>query len=119
MLLRGARRLHAVTARPLVAVDVDEVLCRYLRAYCRYASRAQGRSLRVRDFRSYNFWEATGETRDQMLEHIAAFHGSPEFLEGLEPVPGARDGLAALRGAGYGLCVVTSRQEARAAGGSS
>eukprot|EP00930_Biecheleria_cincta_P098841 TRINITY_DN90490_c0_g1_i1.p1 TRINITY_DN90490_c0_g1~~TRINITY_DN90490_c0_g1_i1.p1 ORF type:complete len:217 (-),score=32.40 TRINITY_DN90490_c0_g1_i1:85-735(-) len=95
----------------VIAVDIDEVLAQYVKAYCGFHNNTHGTDFKVCDFHTYKFWEVTGGTREEATDSVYAFHETA-FFEHLEPVFGAQAALQELAEiSSVELHVVTSRQE--------
>lgn len=111
--LGGARRRRAPGAKPVLAVDLDEVCCHYLPAFVRFMNAERGTRLAedCSDFDSYMFWEVPATklaTREAATDAVYAFHASKHF-RAIAPVTGAKEALRVL-GERFELHVVTSRQ---------
>lgn len=100
--------------RPVVAVDVDEVLGRFVLQLCAFHNGTYGTSLTPENFKCYNFHEVWGGTREQADSKMRMFFTSSYFLEG-----NAGRGIPVIEGAAevlrknsqrFELHVVTSRQ---------
>lgn len=100
--------------RPVVAVDVDEVLGRFVLQLCAFHNGTYGTSLMPEDFKCYNFHEVWGGTREEADSKMRMFFTSPYFLEG-----SSGHGIPIIEGAAevlrknsqrFELHVVTSRQ---------
>lgn len=100
--------------RPVVAVDVDEVLGRFLLQLCAFHNGTYDTSLTPEDFKCYNFHEVWGGTREQADSKMRMFFTSSYFLEG-----SSGRGIPVIEGAAevlrknserFELHVVTSRQ---------
>uniref|UniRef100_A0A7S1M5I9 5'-nucleotidase n=1 Tax=Alexandrium catenella TaxID=2925 RepID=A0A7S1M5I9_ALECA len=95
----------------VVALDVDEVLAQYLKAFIAYYNQKRGRNLQVKDFYVYHFWEVTGTDYDDTMEDIYDFH-TTDIFRNIEPVPGSQAAVTALaKLPRVELHIVTSRQE--------
>jgi phosphoserine phosphatase len=101
----------------VIAIDLDEVLGQFLMQLSKFYnanacqfSFAIPTSLQPADFFSYRFSDVWGGTDEQSIEIVEAFFNSPCFLDGLPLVPGALEGVKALKDAGHELVIVTSRQ---------
>lgn len=101
----------------VIAVDLDEVLGQFILQLTKFYNEnaanypfAIPKSLQPEDFFSYRFCEVWGGTDAQSIEIVEAFFDSPHFKDGLPMVPGAAEGVKALKDLGYTLVVVTSRQ---------
>lgn len=94
---------------PLIAVDLDEVLGRFVSPLCAFHNSAYNTTLTQHDFHSYRFCDVWGGDDASATRKVHEFFRSSHFLN-LPPVPGAIAGVSALRDAGFRLAVVTSRQ---------
>lgn len=101
----------------IIAVDLDEVLGEFIPQLTKFYNQnvsnysfAIPASLEPADFFSYRFCEVWGGDDKQSVEIVEAFFESPFFQDGLPLVPGAVQGVKALKDAGYELVIVTSRQ---------
>ena len=102
---------RAIAGRPVLAVDLDEVLGGYLPAFVDFNNATYGTNLSVADFHSYMFWEVPGmnlSSREASIERVYEFHASKYFGR-IEALPGAKLALDVLR-KHFDLHVVTSRQ---------
>ena len=109
--ISARRAARAATPKPVLAVDLDEVCCGYLPAFCKFSNAVHGTSVEAADFHSYMFWEVAGcrlASREAALDRVYEFHAS-DFFARIEPLPGAAAALRLLR-AKFELHVVTSRQ---------
>ena len=98
-------------AKPVLAVDFDEVCVGYLPAFIAFNNARYGTNLKLEDFTSYMFWEVPGcklATREDATARVYEFHDS-DFFGTVQPIPGALAGLRELA-RWYELHVVTSRQ---------
>lgn len=108
--------------KPILAVDLDEVLGQFVDSVCKWHNRLYKTSMHPSSFRSYHFSAAVPEFGDQdttarkieeFLEGPASDTNVPgpsaEFLSIL-PVPGSRAALEALS-AEFELHVVTARSD--------
>ena len=100
--------------RPVVAVDVDEVLGRFALQLCAFHNGTYGTSLTPENFCCYNFHEVWGGTREEADTKVRMFLSSPYFLKG-----NSGRGIPIIEGAAevlrknsqrFELHVVTSRQ---------
>eukprot|EP00397_Hematodinium_sp_SG-2012_P057065 GEMP01070984.1.p1 GENE.GEMP01070984.1~~GEMP01070984.1.p1 ORF type:complete len:217 (+),score=29.59 GEMP01070984.1:183-833(+) len=105
------RTVTARAARMIVAVDVDEVLGRYLSNYIEFVNNQYSMTLKFSDFHSYTFEEVINRSPEQTEETVRGFHESPYF-EDLQLVPGSQEALKELQELGVEFHVVTSRQQA-------
>jgi 5'(3')-deoxyribonucleotidase len=97
--------------RPIVAVDLDEVLGEFITPLVKFhnAVYPDAPRLSATSFFSYKFADVWGGTRDEAIAKVHEFFDS-EYFEDIPVVSGAKDGVQALLKAGYRLVVVTSRQ---------
>ncbi|KAJ3212408.1 hypothetical protein HDU83_005786 [Entophlyctis luteolus] len=96
--------------KPVVAVDMDEVLCATNQALIDFHNANYDTQLEMKDFVSYNYEEIWGGTRKQAIDKVRLFYASDHFSERMQVVPGARVALETLKD-WYDLVVVTARQE--------
>ncbi len=80
--------------RPTVLLDIDGVVCDFLTPALEVASRLAGKVYTVDDLTSWDIWETIG--RDHVDACYEAYR-APGFCAGLQPYPGAVEGIAALR----------------------
>eukprot|EP00040_Diaphanoeca_grandis_P034144 m.210471 g.210471 ORF g.210471 m.210471 type:complete len:219 (-) comp33078_c0_seq3:213-869(-) len=95
---------------PVVAVDLDEVLGRFVPALIEYHNDLYGTTLRTETFHSYTFKEVWGGSDEEALEKVYSFFKSKYFLEGIKPIEGARE-ILEKHMASFKYVVVTSRQD--------
>ena len=96
--------------RPVLALDIDEVLAGFVPALCAWHNDAYGTAVTPADFTSYHFNSALGGTDEETVAKVYQFFETPFFTERMPLVPGAVDAVAQLRRAGFKLVCVTSRQ---------
>jgi len=96
--------------KPVIAVDVDEVLCPFLfNLVAHYNSIHDGvKSCHFSQFKSFHFADTWGCSNEESDEIVTSFFESKHFLE-MEPLPEAREVLVQLK-EHYELKIVTSRQ---------
>lgn len=104
-----ARQHGLGSGRPVLAVDLDEVLGYFVAGLARFHNEAYGTSLTPEHFGSYHFRHVWGGDEEESVRKVHEFFASPHFQDGLELVPGAQEALRKLA-AHYDLVVVTSRQ---------
>lgn len=92
-----------------IAVDLDEVLGSFVEQLCAFHNERYGSCLSVSDFRSYQFWQVWGGTREEAQRKVYAFFDSHHFRQ-IPPIPNAKSALERLKQLGHRLFVVTSRQ---------
>uniref|UniRef100_A0A7R9Z8Q1 Uncharacterized protein n=1 Tax=Chlamydomonas euryale TaxID=1486919 RepID=A0A7R9Z8Q1_9CHLO len=103
--------LAASGARLRVAVDVDEVLGRFVHALNGYCAESRGMHFEVEDYFEYVYAKVWGVSQDESTEIVHSFFESKHFLDGIPVVPGAYEALCRMAG-DVELVVVTSRQHA-------
>lgn len=101
--------VHRNGKRLKVAVDVDEVLGRFLHSLNRYCHDTHGLNFDICDYSDYNFHKIWGCTKDESNHIVHEFFKSSHFAVGVLPMPGALHSLQRLK-AVSDLVVVTSRQ---------
>lgn len=92
-----------------IAVDVDEVLGRFLYTLNTFCREQHGLNFDVSDYHVYDFATVWKCSQDESNHIVHEFFKSHHFAKGIPPIPGALDSLQRL-GANYDLVVVTSRQ---------
>lgn len=100
----------APSQKPVLAIDVDEVLGQFVRQLCLFHNHNYGTSLTPEDFESYFFHEVWGGSRSSADAKMDEFFDSPFFLDGIPVVEGAERVLRK-HAANFDLHVVTSRQD--------
>eukprot|EP01029_Cantina_marsupialis_P028664 TRINITY_DN777849_c0_g1_i1.p1 TRINITY_DN777849_c0_g1~~TRINITY_DN777849_c0_g1_i1.p1 ORF type:complete len:209 (-),score=56.14 TRINITY_DN777849_c0_g1_i1:251-877(-) len=94
--------------KPVLAIDIDEVLGQFVPSIVKYHNRVYGTELEATSFHSYRFCEVWGGTDEEAMEKVREFYGSEEF-KNLPLVEGAVEAMKTLK-KDYELHVVTSRQ---------
>mmetsp|Transcript_23730 Transcript_23730/g.40866 ORF Transcript_23730/g.40866 Transcript_23730/m.40866 type:complete len:244 (+) Transcript_23730:37-768(+) len=94
--------------RPIVAVDLDEVLGQFVVSLTTFHNEKYGTELKLEHFHSYRFCEVWGGTDDETMNKVHDFFESSHF-EDLPLVPGALQVLSELKDK-VDFVVVTSRQ---------
>jgi len=97
------------TRRLVVAVDLDEVLGRFLESLLQYHNTKYETTWKVADFFSYRFCDVWGGTNEEATEKVYAFFETDHFKKGVAPLPGAREVLQKYKDA-VDFYIVTSRQ---------
>lgn len=92
-----------------MAVDVDEVLGRFLHSLNKFCLEEYGMQYDVSDYHCYDFAKIWRCAQDESNHKVHEFFKSHHFAAGIEAIPGAYESLLRLR-AGCDLMVVTSRQ---------
>eukprot|EP00056_Hartaetosiga_gracilis_P008189 m.116931 g.116931 ORF g.116931 m.116931 type:complete len:290 (+) comp12865_c0_seq5:1291-2160(+) len=95
--------------KPVIAIDLDEVLGYFVRALCNYHNETYGTSYCEGDFHSYTFRCVWGGTEEESSRKVHDFLESDHFLKGIDVVPGAKEALLRLKES-YDLVICTSRQ---------
>jgi uncharacterized HAD superfamily protein len=95
-----------MTRRPVLAVDIDEVLCPFAdRLFAAY-NQSRGTSLSSQDMRRYHYNDAMMIEYVEAQRFVDAFHTQPERHGA--PIPGAVQALEQLSQE-YDIVIVTSR----------
>ncbi|KAK9846065.1 hypothetical protein WJX84_005117 [Apatococcus fuscideae] len=94
-----------------VAVDVDEVLARFLPSLNRFVRERYGIVYAISDYSVYEFHKIWRCDQDTARNIVHEFFNSRHFTHGIRPIPGAYHSLQRLRHS-CDLVVVTSRQNA-------
>ncbi|KAI8612057.1 HAD-like domain-containing protein [Chytriomyces sp. MP71] len=100
----------AADAKPVLAVDMDEVLCGTCQAMVDFHNGHYATRLRVSDFSSYCYEDVWGGTREEAIAKVREFYASDHFSERMQRIPGALEALTMLKNK-YDLVIVTARQE--------
>jgi uncharacterized HAD superfamily protein len=100
--MAGQRRVF------LIALDVDEVLADFLAKLLEYHNQEYGSRLRREDFYTYDWWHVWGGSSEEAFRKFYQFMLTP-LAEAVEPMPGAIEGVRALKRAGHRLEVITGR----------
>ncbi len=106
---KTAAQAQPTAQKPVVAVDLDEVLGGFLPALTLWHNRVYGTAFSLSDYRSYSYHELWGGTNAATVAKVHTFFDSDEFKSGVAPIPGAAETLRPL----LPLCtfvVATSRQ---------
>jgi uncharacterized HAD superfamily protein len=93
--------------KPVIAVDIDEVLFPLAPTFLNYYNEQSGTSITLDDMTSYYLHEVTGEPRDVELAKLEAYIDTEHHINSL-PIDGALEAIKKLH-ARYSLIVVTSR----------
>ncbi|CAN0264382.1 unnamed protein product, partial [Ectocarpus sp. 12 AP-2014] len=96
--------------KPVVAVDLDEVLGEFVLQLCAFHNDQHGTSLTPASFNSYYFHEVWGGTRAEADAKMVEFFKTPYFLDGIPPLAGATEVLRK-HSRSLTFYVVTSRQD--------
>ncbi|KAJ1310260.1 hypothetical protein OPQ81_007002 [Rhizoctonia solani] len=94
---------------PLIAVDMDDVLCRTNETAAIWHNLHYGTNITIDDFHYYHYWKNPGwGSPTETLNKVREFSKSGHFMN-TPPVEGALEGVKALKGLGYRLEIVTAR----------
>ncbi|CAE6515248.1 unnamed protein product [Rhizoctonia solani] len=94
---------------PLIAVDMDDVLCRTNEMAATWHNSQYGTNLTIADFHYYHYWKNPGwGSPNETLNKVREFSKSEHFAN-TPPVEGAIEGAKALKNLGYRLEIVTAR----------
>ena len=93
--------------KPVVAVDIDEVLTPFLEAFIRFHNREYHTDLKVGDFKSYIFGHTLKVPEPEAVKRVLQFYKSHDFRSNRPFI----DAPAALKQLGehYRLIIITSR----------
>jgi 5'(3')-deoxyribonucleotidase len=87
-----ATSTFALLPRPVVAVDIDEVLNQMLAALCAHVNEHHATAWAAEDMFSYHFADVWKTSAEETAARVEAFLSSPSFA-GLAPLAGAGDTL--------------------------
>ena len=90
----------------VIAVDIDEVLCPFLKPMMKWKG---FEPLEVTDFVPYVYSQILKISEDESQKMVRDFYETEEFAN-LKPIMGAQAGIAYLKGRGHRLYAVTGRQ---------
>ncbi len=96
------------TTKPIIAVDVDEVLMPFVPSLLNYYNEKHNDSIPFEQFNSYQFWKVWGGTSENAARLVNEFFTTDLFLN-QGPLPDAHSILSSLTDQ-YDFVVVTSRQ---------
>lgn len=95
--------------KPVLAIDIDEVLAEFVPVLAEFHNRTYGTSFTAEHFISYEFHEVWGGTVQEATMKVQEFFRSPLFTDGLPMLHGAYTAMRRLQKY-FELHVVTSRQ---------
>ncbi|KAF8634445.1 hypothetical protein AX15_000894 [Amanita polypyramis BW_CC] len=99
----------ATSSKPVIAVDLDDVLSRTNEAIAKWHNDEYGTDMDLSTFYYYYYWKNPfWGTPKETMEKVAKFNSTDRMYDA-QPVPGAREGLQALNDMGYRIIVVTAR----------
>eukprot|EP00884_Botryococcus_braunii_P011992 jgi/Botrbrau1/20794/Bobra.0156s0024.1 len=107
--IRPSPHVKRSQSRLKVAVDVDEVLGRFLHSLNKFCFEAYGLNHDISDYFVYEFAKIWKCSQDKSNEIVHEFFDSHHFAVGILPIPGAYHSLLRLKRY-CDLVVVTSRQ---------
>lgn len=94
--------------RPVIAVDIDDVLFPFVDGIADYHNDLKGTSLTTDDFFSYNFVEVWGGDNEETERIIQTFLGMDQLH--LRPVAGSKEALTQLN-RDFDIVLVTARNQ--------
>eukprot|EP01035_Chromulina_nebulosa_P018322 gene18322-24011_t len=94
--------------KPVIAVDIDEVLAHFIPKLADFHNENYGTSLTVEHFNCYEFHKVWGGSLEETSSKVMSFFDSPHIHE-LSTVSGSYDALKLLK-QDFSLHIVTSRQ---------
>ncbi|KAI0728549.1 hypothetical protein C8Q72DRAFT_779596 [Fomitopsis betulina] len=98
------------TDRPLICIDLDDVLSQSNRVVAEWHNDAYGTHMTLQDFHYYYYWRNPyWGTPDDTFRKVDEFYATPRLYEA-PPIEGALAGVKALKELGYRLVLVTARQ---------
>ncbi len=95
------------TEKPLIAVDMDDVLFDFLGEFFLWHNEQFGTQFTPNDMIFSKLWEVWGGSKEEALERIKGFWQETDLLP-IEPIAGAKQVLEQLK-ASYRLAVVSAR----------
>jgi len=95
--------------KPVIAVDLDEVLGGFVPAFLRFLNEKHGSNWKESDFFSYRFSQVLGCSDAEAVKLVFEFFKTRHFLEDLRPIPDAFEVLSK-HCSRFSFHVVTSRQ---------
>ncbi|KAJ7124746.1 hypothetical protein C8R43DRAFT_1030621 [Mycena crocata] len=94
---------------PLIAVDLDDVLSQTNRMVAQWHNDKFGTQMDLSTFYYYYYWKnPLWGTPQETHTKVKEFYSTDAIFQAV-PVPGAREGIQALRDIGYKLVIVTAR----------
>ncbi|KAL1952218.1 hypothetical protein VTO73DRAFT_1367 [Trametes versicolor] len=96
--------------RPVIAVDMDDVLSQTNLAVAQWHNDTYGTNMTLDDFHYYYYWRNPyWGTPNETVAKVEKIWES-DYLDKAPPVPGAYDGIVALKNLGFRPVIVTARQ---------
>lgn len=108
-----AENVESATDKLIVAVDVDEVLGRFVESLNEYVlcvAEFGERAFSVEDYFVYEFAKVWNCSPSESNRIVHEFFDSRHFRDGIAPIPGAFESLQRIKETQVSLNVVTSRQ---------
>ncbi len=93
----------------IIGVDLDDVLKEFVGPFLGYYNHKKGTRWNKENITQYSFWNILGMTREEAIELVHGFYGTPEFCA-RRPIEGAIEGIDRLKEFGE-LVIVTGRAE--------
>ncbi len=90
-----------------IGIDIDEVLANHMEKLNEFYYLKKGKKYSEKDYKSYNWWETWGISREE-AEDIDREYKKSELFSSIQPIPGAVDAVRELSKDNE-LFVVTSR----------
>ena len=91
-----------------IYVDFDDVLCETARALAAVAREVFARNVPYEEIAVFDLRHAFSLSNDE-IEHLMDLAHEAEFLEDLDPTPGAVEAIRFLQAAGHDVVIVTGR----------
>ncbi|KAJ6519406.1 hypothetical protein C8R45DRAFT_951372 [Mycena sanguinolenta] len=94
---------------PVIAVDLDDVLSQTNLKVAQWHNEKYGTQMDLSTFYYYYYWKNPfWGTTQETFDKVAEFYRTDSIFHAI-PVPGAREGVQALKDMGYKLVIVTAR----------
>ncbi|MBS3083490.1 hypothetical protein J4423_01665 [Candidatus Pacearchaeota archaeon] len=91
-----------------IALDFDEVVANLLEPLLKEYNQKNGKSHKIDDFESYDWWTTWGITREEAIQLIDDFHENQK-IESIEPIEKAVESITSLLHNGDKLFIITAR----------
>lgn len=99
------------SSNPIIAVDLDDVLCETNKAVSKWHNEVYGTKMDISNFYYYYYWKNPyWGTVKEMFDKVGDFYKTDRIYH-TTLVPGAREGIQALKDMGFRLIIVTARPE--------
>jgi hypothetical protein len=106
---KGNKFIMSLTKKPILAIDIDEVLAQFIPTLAVFHNEVHGTNYTAESFVSYEFHRIWGGSVLECNAKVDAFFESKYFKEDIIPVPGAKESLLILK-EDFELHIVTARQ---------